>query len=153
MSHAFTSRSIGNEPWTAAFCFSSQGNVKCTLYKLPRTRGKKKNRVTRTQSSWLLSCYSAISLAAEFSISFCRGTGNNEDQTLQSTEEDSLSLIPPLNRNACGRSVLFQVIAVVIMTPSVSVSYAASSGARGESASVRTYSCWGAEVRTVRLVN
>lgn len=152
MSRAFTSWSIGNEPWTAAFCFSSQRTVKCTLYKLPRTK-KKKKQESRAQSSWLLSCYSAISLAVEFSVSFCRGTGNNEDQTLQSTEEDSLSLIPLLNRNACGRSVLFQVIAVVIMTPSVCVSYAASSGARGESASVRTYSCWGAEVRTVRRVN
>lgn len=45
----------------------------------------------RAESRLLFSCYSAISLAVEFSVSFSKGDGNNKDQTLQSAGEDYYS--------------------------------------------------------------
>lgn len=74
---------LGNEPWTETFVFGQ-----CTVHALYKTkRQMQKTGITCSPNSWLLSCYSAISLAEEFWVSFCRGTGNNKEQTPQSTEE------------------------------------------------------------------
>lgn len=107
------------------------------------------------QSSWLFSCYSAISLAGEFSVSFYKATGNNKEQTLQSIEEDyypsfHFLIGMPVEGQWCLRHRSYDNDPVCVC---LSVSNTANSGARGESASVRTYSCWGAEVRTVHRIH
>lgn len=76
---------------------------------------KKKQKKTKSHmrgggSVWLLSCYSTISLAVEFSVSFSKGTGNNKEQTLQSAEEDYYPSFLLLNKNVCGRSALFKTL-------------------------------------------
>lgn len=106
---------------------------------------------SHAQSSWLFSCHSAISLVVEFSVSSSKRTGNNKEQTLQSAEEvyyPSFHLLigMPLEGQCGLRHWSYD-------NESVCVSETANSGARGESASVRTYSCWGAEVRTVHHIN
>lgn len=90
----------------------------------------------------MFSCYSAINLPVEFCVAFSGGTGNNKEQTLQSTEEDYFpSFLLLIGMSLEGQCCL-KDFAVIIITPlCVSVSNTASSGARGESASVRTYSC------------
>lgn len=68
----------------------------------------------------MFSCYSAINLPVEFCVAFSGGTGNNKEQTLQSTEEDYfpsflLLIGMPLEGQCCLKD-----FAVIIKSPSVS---------------------------------